>query len=236
MPVIAISGGANGIGTGLVERFLKKGCKVATIDIHKKVLEMKDENLLTYVGDISNEYHIAEFFVQIKERFGSLNTIVNNSAIGNFKPFLDLTVDEWRRVIDVNLTGYFLMARFGAPLILDTVGHGSIINIASTRAIMSEPGNEAYSASKAGILGLTHALANSLGPFIRVNAVSPGWILHANEKISEQEHRQHLVGRAGTIDDIYEIVSFLADDEKSGFITGANFVIDGGMTRKMIYI
>ncbi len=101
---------------------------------------------------------------------------------------------------------------------------------------MSEKDNEAYSASKAGILGLTHALANSLGPNIRVNTISPGWILHKDEQISQEEHMQHLVGRAGTPNDILELALFLADEKKAGFITGQNIVIDGGITKKMIYI
>lgn len=236
--VVAISGGTRNIGKGIAMAFLDLGYNVAIIDQDKEAIDKfsKKENVLLYYGDVSDEYSVSEFYICIKETFGRLDVIVNNAAIGVFKNFLDLTVNEWRRVIDVNLTGYFLMTRLGIPLILENPGKGSIINISSTRAIMSEPGNEAYSASKAGILGLTHALANSLGPKIRVNAICPGWILHEGEQISEAEHKQHLTGRAGTINDIANLVLFLADDEKSGFITGQYFIIDGGMTKKMIYI
>ena len=127
------------------------------------------------------------------------------------------------------------MSHFGVPLILENPGREAIINISSTRALMSA-GSEAYSSSKAGILGLTHALVNSLGPNIRVNAISPGWILHGNETISEEKHQQHPAGRAGKISDMAELVLFLADKEKLEFITGTNFVADGGMAKKMIYI
>lgn len=236
--VATISGGAKNIGKGIALKLLSENWRVAIIDIDKNGLQNLEgsEDILKFCGDVSSEKDVKEFFEKIKEKFGRLDLIVNNAAIGGFKNFLDLSVSEWKKVIDVNLTGYFLMSRFGVPLILENPGKGTIVNIASTRAIMSEPGNEAYSASKSGILGLTHALANSLGPNIRVNAISPGWILHENETISEEEHKQHPVGRAGKISDIAELVLFLSDENKSGFITGANIVIDGGMTRKMIYI
>ena len=118
------------------------------------------------------------------------------------------------------------------------------MNIASTRAMMSEPNTEAYSASKAGIVGLTHALALSLGPEVRVNCISPGWIdtnqyLHepnpALTPMTEADHKQHPAGRVGLPPDIAEMVLYLCSD-KSGFITGQNFIIDGGMTKKMIYV
>jgi len=236
--VAAISGGAKNIGKGITLRLLSENWNVAVIDIDKKSLDKLEnsEKLLKFHGDVSIEKDVKIFYENVKEKFGRLDLIVNNAAIGGFRSFLELTVTEWKKVIDVNLTGYFLMSRFGTPLMLENPGKGVIVNISSTRAIMSEPGNEAYSASKAGILGLTHALANSLGPNIRVNAISPGWILHENETIAEKEHQQHPIGRAGKISDITELVLFLADENKSGFITGANIVVDGGMTRKMIYI
>ncbi|GAB4317642.1 MULTISPECIES: SDR family oxidoreductase [Pseudothermotoga] len=236
--VAVISGGAKNIGKGIALNFLNNGWMVGIIDVDEQALNdfPAKNGVFLYPGDVSDECVVKEFYSQLKVKFGRLDVIVNNAAIGGFKNFLQLTAAEWRRVIDINLTGYFLMARFGTPLILENPGRGAIINISSTRALMSEPGNEAYSASKAGIIGLTHALANSLGPNVRVNAICPGWILHENENISQQEHQQHLTGRAGTIEDIANLVLFLADEDRSGFITGQYFVVDGGMTRKMIYI
>lgn len=236
--VALITGGARNIGKSLAIGFLNNGYKVAVIDHNRELLDKLPENgnLLKFYGDVSNEKDVIKFIEYIEKNFKRLDVIINNAAISNFKNFLEITLEEWEKVIKVNLTGYFLITKYGVPLILKTSGKGSIINIASTRAIMSEKGNEAYSASKAGILGLTHALANSLGPNIRVNAISPGWILHEGEQISQEEHMQHLVGRAGTPNDILELALFLADEKKAGFITGQNIVIDGGMTKKMIYI
>lgn len=131
-----------------------------------------------------------------------------------------------------------------APL-MKRSGGGAMINIASTRALQSEPNTEAYAASKGGVLALTHALAVSLGPDrIRVNAVSPGWIdvtewkkaaLRKAAHLTEADHAQHPVGRVGHPDDIASACVFLASDE-AGFVTGQNLVIDGGMTVKMIYV
>ena len=112
------------------------------------------------------------------------------------------------------------------------------MTIASTRALMSEPNTESYSASKGGLLALTHALAISLGPDVRVNCVSPGWIVTDARRRSCAARTTCSIPWAGRASpqDIAEIVAFLLDRERSGFITGANFVVDGGMTRKMIYM
>jgi NAD(P)-dependent dehydrogenase (short-subunit alcohol dehydrogenase family) len=106
------------------------------------------------------------------------------------------------------------------------------VNIASTRALQSEPDTEAYAASKGGLVALTHALAMSLGPRVRVNCVSPGWIAHTS--VRRKDHAQHPVGRVGNDQDVAELVAYLISDA-AGFVTGQNFVIDGGMTKKMIY-
>ncbi|MGB3801970.1 MAG: SDR family oxidoreductase [Lewinella sp.] len=143
--------------------------------------------------------------------------------------------------IATNLTGAFLCAKFAAPHLRDR--KGAIVNLSSTRRKMSEPNTEAYSASKGGIYALTHALAISLGPDIRVNSISPGWIdvtpwqKESERKpadLSKTDHHQHPAGRVGIPQDIADMVEYLLSD-RSAFITGQDFIIDGGMTRKMIY-
>ena len=142
-----------------------------------------------------------------------------------------LPLAEWNRRIGVNLTGPFLMAKHAAPHLRRS--RGAIVNIASTRALQSEPDTEPYAASKAGLVGLTHALAMSLGPDVRVNCISPGWIAH--QRVRKKDHAQHPVGRVGRDEDVAELVAYLISDA-AGFVTGQNFVIDGGMTKKMIYV
>jgi NAD(P)-dependent dehydrogenase (short-subunit alcohol dehydrogenase family) len=154
----------------------------------------------------------------------------------------ELTLEEWNRAIGTNLTGTFLCAKFSSPHLIES--RGSMVNMCSTRAFQSEPDTESYSASKGGIYSLTHALAMSLAPNVRVNSISPGWIdvsavkkkAKARQvKLSESDHAQHPAGRVGNAFDIAQMVMFLLDPA-NGFITGQNFVIDGGMTKKMIYL
>lgn len=164
--------------------------------------------------------------------YGGLNAIVSNAGISEFKSLSESTLDDWNRVLATNLTPAFLLAR-GAEKALRK-SRGSIILISSTRAHMSEPDTHAYSAAKGGLTALTHSLAISLGPDIRVNSISPGWINVSEETLTEKDHAQHPVGRVGVPDDIGTAVSFLLSDQ-AGFITGAELIVDGGMTRKMIY-
>lgn len=243
--VALISGGAQGIGRAIAERFLNEGAKVAILDIHeeaglKVISELEAMGDVLYVhGDVSDEFSVRQAINDTVDQFGFLDIVINNAAISKTTSLLNLSLDDWQRVIDVNLTGPFIMSKYASPFLREN--YGCILNIASTRALMSEPDTEAYSASKGGLLALTHALATSLGPNIRVNCVSPGWIdvsdwkLEARDSdITEQDHSQHPAGRVGIPQDIAAIAVFLCSAD-AGFITGANYVVDGGMTRKMIY-
>ncbi len=171
---------------------------------------------------------------------GRLDGLVCNAGIMIRKPLLALSLAEWNRVIAVNLSGPFLLARAAAPLL--SAGDrgpgggvaGSIVTIGSTRAHMSEPDTESYAASKGGLLALTHALSVSLGPAIRVNCISPGWIDVSGETLRPLDHAQHPAGRVGRVEDVAALAAWLLGDE-SGFVTGAEFVTDGGMTRRMLY-
>jgi NAD(P)-dependent dehydrogenase (short-subunit alcohol dehydrogenase family) len=147
----------------------------------------------------------------------------------------DLELSEWDSVLNTNLRGTFLCSREAAKLMRNN-GGGSIVNISSTRALMSEANSEAYAASKGGILSLTHAMAVSLGPDkITVNAICPGWIETGDyDKLRTEDHAQHPAGRVGTPLDIARACLYLTDP-RNDFITGTQMIIDGGMTRRMIY-
>ncbi|PTM57649.1 NAD(P)-dependent dehydrogenase (short-subunit alcohol dehydrogenase family) [Desmospora activa DSM 45169] len=245
---IAVTGGGQGIGRCLVESFAEQGDRVYFLEVDREageecVTELAERKTAFFTqGDISQPQDVKGWMATIGEKEGALDLLVNNVGIMVNRPLEELTWEEWNRVLQVNLGGAFLAAQAAAPL-LRKGGGGCIIQIASTRALMSEPHTESYAASKGGILALTHALAVSLGPDIRVNAISPGWIdvtswqKRSNRqlsKLSREDHRQHPAGRVGRPEDIMKAVRFLASAE-ADFITGTNLVVDGGMTVKMIY-
>ena len=192
--------------------------------------------------DVSNEEEVRAAIQEIIAKEGVIYGLVNNAMIAANKTIRELSLEEWNRVVAVNLTGPFLCTKYAADELKKT--KGAIVNICSTRALQSEPNTEAYSATKGGLLAMTHALAMSLGPDVRVNAVSPGWIdvsavkkksLAQQYSISSEDHAQHPAGRVGKAEDIANMIEFLLRPEND-FITGQNFVVDGGMTKKMIYV
>lgn len=226
--IIAVTGAGRGIGRAIAAAFAAEGAQVYGLEIEPVD---RVEGITMIQGDVSVEEDVERFLAQVGPR---LHVLVNNAALSGMGALEAVPVATFDRVLAINLRGPYLMARHAAPL-LRAAGEGAIINIASTRAVMSEPGGEAYGASKGGLLALTHALANSLGPQIRVNAISPGWIHTTGEPLREADHAQHLAGRVGLPEDIAHACLFLADSERAGFLTGQNLVIDGGMTKKMIY-
>ena len=236
-PVALITGGAKGIGRAIARHLLASGWHVAIIDLANSGLRRvlaRDRDILAIEGDVREEHTASDAVAATIHRFHHLDAVVSNAGIMVREPLRRLTLAEWHRVLDTNLTATFLLARAAEkPL---RKARGAIVTIASTRASMSEPNTESYSASKGGLLALTHALAMSLAPEVRVNCVSPGWIETRDYSgLRRKDHKQHPAGRVGRPEDVAEIVSWLLDGKRSGFVTGANFVIDGGMTRKMIY-
>ncbi len=244
--VIFITGGAQGIGKGIARAFLEAGAKVVLVDCDREA-GLAAEREMAALGeacfieaDIACEGAVKEAVAATLTRFGRLDVLVNNAGINILKPLAELKLDEWQRVLAVNLTGALLCSRECAQELARR--KGAIVNIASTRALMSEADSESYAASKGGLVALTHALAVSLGPNVRVNCISPGWIDVStwrkngqHEQLSEADHRQHPAGRVGTPEDVARLALFLADPE-NGFLTGQNLILDGGMTRKMIYV
>ena len=225
---VLVTGGAQGIGRGIAERLDRLGYRVAVADLQR------GETPFFFVRcDVSREAAVRACVARVARRFGRLDALVNNAGLAGPEdpPVERLPLARWNRRIAVNLTGPMLMAKHCVPHLRKA--RGAIVNIASTRALQSEPDTEAYSASKAGLVGLTHALAMSLGPQVRVNCVSPGWI--AKGKVRRRDHAQHPAGRVGNPQDVAALVAYLISDA-AGFVTGQNFVVDGGMTRKMIYL
>jgi len=223
-----ITGGARGIGSAIALRLHRDGWRVIVAD-----RTPVDGHPFRQVGcDVSDEAAVNALVADIAATERRLDALVCNAGFSIRKKVTDLTLAEWSSVLGTNLTSTFLLTRAAASLL--RAAGGSIVTIASTRAHMSEADTEAYAASKGGLLALTHALAVSLGPEVRVNAVSPGWIHTKGPAPTAAEHGFHPAGRVGTADDIAALVAFLVGPG-SGFITGAEFVVDGGVTRKMIY-
>ena len=223
-----VTGAARGIGAGIARLLAERGYAVAVADLK----DPRSGNFFVRT-DVSSEPSVRGCVRAVLRELGRLDALVNNAGITGPQsgPVEKLALAEWNRRIDTNLTGVFLMTKHCVPHLRKA--RGAVVNIASTRALQSEPDTEAYAASKGGVVALTHALAMSLGPRVRVNCISPGWIAH--QKLRRKDHAQHPVGRAGRDADIAELCAYLLSDA-AGFVTGQNFVIDGGMTRKMIYV
>ena len=219
--VVVVTGGARGIGACTAQRFREESAKVEIID---------KSNGDWFVGDIAEPTVLERFAKDVIAKHGHIDILVNNAL----PPMIGIDDCSWEEFIyaqKVGVASPFYLSK----LFKDYFPQGSsIINLSSTRDSMSQPQTESYTAAKGGIAALTHSLAVSLAPKVRVNAISPGWINTTDEAYEGADASQHLVGRVGRPDDIASMILFLCSDE-AGFITGQNIVIDGGMTRQMIY-
>ncbi len=241
--IVVVTGSGKGIGRCIAGTYAAEGAKVILAE--KDILSGKStERLIASDGgqaifketDVSKPEDILKLFAFINSKYKGADILINNTGISIWKSPLDLSVNEWDTVINTNLRSTFLCSREVAKL-MKKKGGGSIVNISSTRAFMSEPDSEAYAATKGGILALTHAMAASFAKDnIRVNCISPGWIETGDyEKLSDKDHKQHFSGRVGKPGDIAKACLYLTDEGNS-FVNGTNIIIDGGMTRKMIYL
>lgn len=251
MKIVAITGGGAGIGRGIAWHFARAGYGVSITDTDRQAgresLEVMREagvEAIFVPGDVSKPADVNRWLTRTSSKLGCPDVLINNAGTEIRKDVLELSIAEFDHVIATNLRGTFLCAQ-GAAKMMAKRGHGgTIINIASTRAFMSEAGTEGYTASKGGIVALTHGMAISLAKHrIRVNCISPGWIETADwqkaSKAKKPHHskadkEQHPVGRVGVPEDAAKACQFIAED--ASFMTGQNLILDGGMTVKMIYV
>lgn len=242
--VALVTGAARGIGRAIALALFEDGWMQMAVDTDGPRLgRLERPEILVQVADVSDEDAVASAIDATVARWGRLDLLVNDAGISDpvTGPVESLELDTWRRYLDVNLTGALACTKHATPHLKKT--QGTIINVASTRASMSEPNCEAYAATKGGLLALTHALSVSLGPEVAVHAISPGWIdVRASDPLvtedvepyAAEHHDQHPIGRIGRPEDVADLVRFLST-EAARFMTGQNHVLDGGMTKKMIY-
>jgi NAD(P)-dependent dehydrogenase (short-subunit alcohol dehydrogenase family) len=241
--VVIVTGAGNGIGRGVARAYGEQGGKVVVADVEEEIGQRTTREIRESGGeaifvktDVRREEDVIQLVKVTESTYGKVDILINNAGISKFTPFYDLTLEQWDNVINTNLRSVFLCSREGAKLMRKNPDGGRIVNIASTRVLMSEPNSEAYAATKGGIAALTHALAATLGEDrITVNAISPGWI-HTGDvsELRDIDHEQHFSKRVGNPDDIARACLYLTAKEND-FVTGINLVVDGGMTRKMIY-
>ncbi len=235
---VLITGGASGIGKATVVRFLEEGSRVAVLDrdaIASEKLKQEFSALSeTLIADVSKPESVAQAFYRLDEVFEGLDILINNAGISIRHSFMDITTEEWQRVINVNLNGVFYVAQQAARRMLAN-GSGVIINMGSTNGLLGFPFYADYNATKAGVIELTRSMALELAPQIRVTAICPGYVwtpmqeaeytpdmvTQLNNKIPLRRHAQP--------EEVAALFAFLASDE-AAYITGHYYVIDGGET------
>jgi len=241
--IVIVTGAANGIGRDVATLYAEKGAKVIIADVDSIGGEQITSEISANGGqaifvqtDVRREADIIQLMKNVYDTYGQIDILINNAGKGLFKSPYDVTLEDWDDIINTNLRSVFLASREAGKFMRANQDGGAIVNIASTRAIMSEANSETYAATKGGIVAITHALAASLSEdLITVNAISPGWIETGDySKLTDVDHEQHFSKRVGKPDDIARACLYLTASEND-FVTGINLVVDGGMTKKMIY-
>jgi NAD(P)-dependent dehydrogenase (short-subunit alcohol dehydrogenase family) len=247
--VAIVTGGSKGIGWGIATVFAREGAKVVVVARDAQSGEQTADEIRHKGGeaifvscDVSNEEQVKAMALTIRDTYGQLDILVNNAGVGIYKSVLDTTSEEWDRCLDIDLKGVFLCSKYVIPH-MQELGKGAIINISSVHSHATVNGVAPYAASKGGITALTRNMAIDYGPIIRVNTISPGWVLtpliesifnrseDAAQKRRKVEQRQ-VMKRIGTPEDIGYAAAFLASDEAS-YITGTELFVDGGLTAQL---
>jgi 3-oxoacyl-[acyl-carrier protein] reductase len=238
--VALVTGGARGIGKSIADRLAGAGAGIAVVDVRKETAEEAARAIETagvaaraYVCDVSSFEAVKELAVSVESDFGQVDFVINNAGITRDRLLMRMTPDDWNAVLAVNLTGTFNFCKvFGPPMLKRR--EGGIVNIASVIGLMGNAGQANYAASKAGIIGLTKALAKEFaGRGVRVNAVAPGFIQTAMtdalaEDVQIKMKEAIPLGRLGNPEDVANIVLFLVSDLGS-YVTGQVINCDGGM-------
>jgi NAD(P)-dependent dehydrogenase (short-subunit alcohol dehydrogenase family) len=244
-----VSGGASGLGFATAEHIVKAGGKVALLDVNEEQGHAAANKLgdaaIFLATDVSSETAVKTAVDKAVDSFGRLDVAVSCAGVLSAGRVISrkgpMPSDFFNKAIQVNLVGTFNLCKAAAEKMMENDPRedgerGVLINTASVAAFEGQIGQAAYSASKGGLVALTHALAMSLAPEVRVNCVSPGWIkVREESQLRDEDHAQHPAGRVGKAEDVAALVRYLLSPEAS-FITGQNFVVDGGMTKKMIYL
>ena len=235
---VLVTGGASGIGQATATRFLEEGCAVCVLDRSAEACERVTTELPALSGvieaDVSHLEQVRAAVGAAIERLGSLDVLINNAGISIRHDFLDITPQEWDEVLGVNLTGIFHVAQAAARHMVAR-GSGVILNTASTAGSTGYPHYADYSASKGGVIALTLAMALELAPVVRVNAVSPGYVLTPMQRAEYSDamldavNRKIPLGRHARPEEIAGLFAFLASDD-AGFATGHVYVMDGAET------
>ena len=219
--VAVVTGGARGIGKIICQEFRKAGAQVC-------IMDLLDNDY--FMGDLGDKTTLETFAQKVIDQYGRVDFLINNAA-PNMVGISEASYEDFEYALKVGVTAPFYLTKLFRPYFAEGA---SIVNISSSRAHMSQPETESYTAAKGGISALTHGLAMSLAGKVRVNAISPGWIDTDFTVYDGPDANQHPAGRVGHPLDIANMVLYLCSDQ-AGFITGQDLVIDGGMTKQMIY-
>ncbi len=234
---VVITGGASGIGAATAARFLEEGSRVAILDRDENLCHQIRQELPgiigTFLADVADRGQVEQAFGNIIVALDGLDVVINNAGISIRHKFLDITPEEWDRVLAVNLTGVFHVAQTAARYM---VQHGGVIlNTASTNGIVGHPFYADYNATKAGVIELTRSMALELAPKVRVNAIAPGYVLtpmqraEYSDAMLEAVNRKIPLGRHARPEEVAALFAFLASDD-AAYLTGQVYLIDGGET------